>query len=271
MNLEQSDKIKQGIQTTFDDVANQYDSSQFFCLSAQKMVAMLTIKEGMKVLDISTGTGMVAIEMAKQHPTLKIDAIDLSAGMLAQAKRKASDAGIQNITFLQGDVEALPYENGTFDVITCGYGMFFYPNMEDTYQQLCQKLKEGGQIIFSSFTQEAFAPYVTLFLQRLEIDYQIEIPKVSMERLKTEPQMRTLAELSHPQKIEIEQHDIRYPVTVDQWWEMLNSAGYKGLLNRLDRTQLTQFKQAHLAEVETLATNGTFELKADTLFGLVRL
>jgi ubiquinone/menaquinone biosynthesis C-methylase UbiE len=214
---------------------------------------------------------MVAIEMAKQHPNILIDAIDLSAGMLAQAKYKASAEGIQNITFIQGDVEALPYNNGTFDVITCGYGMFFYPQMEHTYQQLCQKLKEGGVIIFSSFTQEAFAPYVTLFLQRLEMDYQIEIPKVSMARLKTEPQMRALAELSHPSNIEIEQHTIRYPVTVDQWWDMLNSAGYKGLINQLDLAQLIQFKQRHLAELAALATNGTFELNADTLFSLVRL
>lgn len=180
-----SEKIKQGIQTTFDDVASCYDSSRFFRLSAQKMVEMLEIQEDMKVLDVSTGTGVVAIEMAKQHPNIQIDAIDLSAGMLAQAKAKAEREGIQNITFVQGDVEALPYDDGTFDVITCGYGMFFYPEMEQTYQQLCQKLKEGGRIIFSSFTQEAFNPYVDLFLQRLENDYQIEIPKISMARLKT--------------------------------------------------------------------------------------
>ncbi len=266
-----SEKVKKGIQTTFDEVASRYDSSRFFRLSAQKMVGMLALKEGMRVLDISTGTGMVAIEMAKQHPTIKIDAIDLSAEMLSQAKAKADQEGLKNITFVQGDVEALPYEDGMFDFITCGYGMFFYPEMEATYQMLCQKLKEGGGIIFSSFTQEAFNPYVTLFLQRLENDYQIEIPKISMERLKTVSQMQSLAELSHPQEIDIQQLAIRYPVTVEQWWDMLNSAGYKGLINRLDSTQLPQFKKKHLAEVDALAVNGTFELKADTLFGLVRL
>ena len=265
-----SEKIKQGIKTTFDDVSERYDSSRFFRLSAQKMVDMLALKAGMRVLDISTGTGMVAIEMAKKLPNIQIEAVDLSAGMLAQAKRKARCEGIQNITFIQGDVEALPYDDGTFDVITCGYGMFFYPEMEKTYQMLCQKLKEGGQIIFSSFTKEAFSPYVDLFLQRLEKDHQIEIPKISMERLKTEQQMRALAELSNPQHIEVANHPIRYSVTVDEWWELLNNAGYKGLINQLSCDALKQFKQRHLAEVDAIAIKGSFELNADTLFCLVR-
>jgi ubiquinone/menaquinone biosynthesis C-methylase UbiE len=63
--------------------------------------------------DISTGTGSVAIE-----------AIDLSLGMLEVAQTKARDKGITNIVFRQCDVDSMSYDNHTFDIVTCGYGMW---------------------------------------------------------------------------------------------------------------------------------------------------
>ncbi|VAW49929.1 hypothetical protein MNBD_GAMMA04-993, partial [hydrothermal vent metagenome] len=227
-----------------------------------------------KILDLSTGTGNVAIALSQKYPQAHITAVDLSQGMLEQAKNNVLNQlgrGGKNIEFYQCDAEKLPYEDETFDLITCGYALFFYPEMEATYQAICKKIKQGGVFAFSSFTQEAFSPYAEMCLQRLEADYQIEAPRLMMERLKTISQMDALAALSHPKKIEIKHHPIRYEITLSDWWDLLNNAGYKGLLDQLTAEQLNQFKKTHLADIDAMVTNQRFELNADTLFGFVQV
>ncbi len=263
------EKMKRQIESTFDQVSKRYDENRFFNLSARKMAEMIPIKKNIKVLDVSTGTGEVAIAVARKNQQATIEAIDLSLGMLTQAKIKAENEYLKNINFKQYDAEKLPYGQNTFDVITCGYALFFYPDMELTYKSLCRKIKRGGRFIFSSFTRDAFNPYAELFLQRLEKDYQIEAPKASRKRLKTIKQMKALAELSEPQKIEIEHYPIRYPITVEEWWSLLNNAGYKGLLDQLNKGQYKEFKQKHMEEINTIAIDGFLDLNSDTLFGVV--
>ena len=111
-----SDKIKQNIQATFDKVATKYDSNRFFKLSATQLVNNIALIKPNNILDLSTGTGIVALELAQKYPQANIEAIDLSEGMLAQAKSKAETANIKNIHFNQQDAEKLDYENEHFDL-----------------------------------------------------------------------------------------------------------------------------------------------------------
>ncbi len=269
-----AEAIKKRIESTFNEVSTRYDRNHFFVLSAQQMVERGT--EGLEpshplcVLDVSTGTGNVAIALAEKLPNAHIEGVDLSLGMLTQAQDNVAKKGLTHITFRQCDAESLPYENATFDLITCGYALFFYPNMETTYQAMCQKVKPGGRLIFSSFTQEAFTPYAELCLQRLEKEYGIEPPRAMMARLKTVQQMEALATLSQPKKVDIKHGQIRYQVSLLEWWDLLNNAGYKGLIDQLSPEQFVQFKKDHLAEIEVITTNGRFELNADTWFALVQ-
>jgi len=264
-----SEKMKQQIAVTFNDVAERYDGNLFFSRSAVRLVDHLAAEENMAVLDLSTGTGIVATEIARRQSSAKIEALDLSEGMLAQARQKAQQQGLENIHFQQGDAENLPYADHSFDRISCGYGMFFYPDMELTFQKAFAKLKAGGRFVFSSFTADAFQPYAELFLQRIENEYQIETPIRSLARLKSVEQMRELSALANPAKIEVEVYPIRYSMNLEEWWALLNSAGYKGLLDKLDAEQLPHFKRDHLAEVAALVTDGVFELNVDSMYAVV--
>lgn len=262
-------QFKQQTASTFDDVAGDYDHNRFFAISAKQLAQHLPARDNLQVLDISTGTGAVAIAVAKQAPQAHITAIDLSAGMLAQAKNNAALNQIQNITFEQGDTDALPYLAGTFDVVTCGYALFFYPEMEKSYQAISRLIKPGGSFIFSSFTETAFTPYAALFLARISRDYGIEIPDGVSDRLKTETQINALADTCAHQSVKIEHCPIRYPITVNDWWALLNNAGYRGFLNQLSPEQLKTFKQDHLCEIKALSDNNTLTLNADSWFGIV--
>ena len=263
------ENIKREINATFDDVSERYDENQFFHISAQRLAEYVPDIKDMKILDLSTGTGNVAIAVAKKHRNSKIEAVDISYGMLQVAKIKSEKEGLKNIVFKHSDGDTLTYDQHTFDVITCGYGLFFYPEMEKTYLSLYRALKKNGRFIFSTFTEDAFNPYAELFQRRIKVDYNIEVPKTTRERLKTVHQIEELASIGNPEKIEVDSFPIRYPIKVEQWWALLNNAGYKGLLNKLSEEQLNIFKQKHLEEIESISKDGLIELYADTLLGIV--
>ncbi len=259
-------EYKKAVAATFDDVSARYDENKFFAISARRMVELVPYSESMEILDVSTGTGLVAIELARKYPHAFIEAIDLSPGMLDQAKQKARGEGHENITFKQCDVENIAYGDRVFDIVTCGYALFFYPDMETTYQSICSLIKPGGMLLFSTFTQEAFNPFAELFLKRLEVDYQIEVPSRLRGRLKTQQQIEELASVSVHKQAKVEHFPIRYPIKLDDWWSLLNNAGYKSLIDQLGAEQLAQFKRAHLSEIAAISVDGVIDFNADSLF-----
>ena len=123
---------KQAITKVFDLVATKYDNSslRFFPSCADKLVKIANITPNQKILDIATGTGMVALAAA-QHLQDRghVQAIDISENMIRQAQVNFKKAGIDNVDFHVMDAENLEFETNYFDIITCSYGLFFMPEM----------------------------------------------------------------------------------------------------------------------------------------------
>lgn len=253
---------KQQIAAVFDDVATRYDKNRFFSISAQQLVSYLDFSGAKKLLDVSTGTGEVAIQVAEKCPSLDIVAIDISTEMLRQAQQKARAKNLK-IKFSKGDVEKIQYQTATFDIITCGYGLFFFPEINNTFKKLYRALKSGGQFAFSSFTHNAFTPFEKLFAELLKT-YQVEIPKLAKTKLQTPEQIYDLCQEVGVKDISITSQQIRYKVTVNDWWSLLNSAGYKGLLTQVGEDKIIEFKKRHLSEVTEMSNQGKILLKADS-------
>jgi ubiquinone/menaquinone biosynthesis C-methylase UbiE len=266
-----NETYKMSVEATFDDVSHRYDENRFFAIAASKMAELLPTVDGLEILDLSTGTGAVAIAVAGKRPSASIEAIDLSLGMLERANTKARENGLTNIVFRQCDADKIAYADNRFDIVTCGYGLFFYPDIEETYRAICNVVKPGGMFIFSSFTEHAFNPQAGLFFKRLENDYNVEPPSRMRERLKTMEQIQELVASSEYSSLEVINVPIRYSIKVAEWWSLLNSAGFKSLLDKLDERQLQRFKEEHLDEVQILSDNGSMELNTDSLFGVVNL
>jgi len=257
------------IQKTFNDVSARYDRNRFFSMSAQHLLDAASFSGRGRMLDLCTGTGNVALQAGARWPDLNITAIDLSEGMLTEARKKAAELGRTNVDFMQQDVETLKKSADDFDLITCAYGLFFFPQIENTFRNLFNRLKPGGIFVFSSFTKVAFSPYEDRFLEQLK-PYGIEVPKPAGTRLKTREEIRALCEAAGVEDLEILSREIRYPVSIDDWWSLIDSAGYKGLLNELGPEHLPDFKAAHMAAVEKDSQNGKLELVADSWYGIAR-
>ena len=97
-----------------------------------------------KLLEVPVGTGVLTMPVYRELPDAEITCLDYSADMMNAAKQKADRAGIKNITFLQGDVGALPFPDESFDIVLSLNGFRAFPDKEAAYRETYRVLKKGG-------------------------------------------------------------------------------------------------------------------------------
>ncbi len=97
-----------------------------------------------KLLEVPVGTGVLTMPVYKGLPEADITCLDYSADMMAAAQKRAAAAGLKNITFRQGDVGALPFEDESFDIVLSLNGFHAFPDKEAAYRETYRVLKKGG-------------------------------------------------------------------------------------------------------------------------------
>lgn len=260
---------KQAITSVFNLVATKYDnpSLRFFPSCAAKLVDYAKIKPKQKVLDIATGTGMVA--MAAAHcvrDSERVQAIDLSENMIKQAQGNLKDAGLDNVDFHVMDAENLDFENDYFDVITCSYGLFFMPNMSAALKSWLRVLKPGGKLIFTSFAPSAFQPLTEIFMQNLA-DYNIVPPTPRWLQLAEEDLCKQILLDNGFELPKVTQAQLGYHLSeFNHWWEVIQSAGYRGLYEQLPQENRTEFEAKHRVEIDKQKTKDGIWMDVQTLF-----
>src|ERR1700733_6989364 len=120
---------------------------------AAQLVKFAQVSAGQRVLDIACGTGVVAITAALRGA--KACGLDLTPALLERAKKNAQIAGV-NVEFVEGDAEALPYPDASFDVVVSQYGHMFAPRPALAMSEMLRVLKRGGRIAFSTWPPEHF-------------------------------------------------------------------------------------------------------------------
>jgi SAM-dependent methyltransferase len=121
-------------------------------ISTDQTLRVAKIRPGERVLDLATGTGITAI--AARERGAVVTGVDLTPELLAIAKNKANEAGFGDIDFREGDAEALPFADASFDVVISTCGHMFAPNQEKVATELARVTKSGGRVIFLAWTPE---------------------------------------------------------------------------------------------------------------------
>jgi len=141
----------------FDDLSKVYESSTWKgspMIVAWFLTRKIRNRDGIG-LDIACGTGVVARSIAK-----KINytyGIDISMGMLQKAVVLSQKASIKNITFSRCDVENLPFEDGSFDFISCSGALHAFPDAENSLREMQRILKTDGTLaIMTLLTKNTF-------------------------------------------------------------------------------------------------------------------
>lgn len=137
----------------FDRIARRYDFVNrvlSFGLDRgwrKRTVASLHLGDKPRVLDLATGTGDLAIDLARLTPGATVIGLDPSPGMLAIARDKVAAKDMTDrITLVEGDAQALPYANAEMDAATIAFGIRNVPDRVKALREMARVVKPGGRI-----------------------------------------------------------------------------------------------------------------------------
>lgn len=160
---------KEQVEQMFDNISGKYDllnrilSMGIDVRWRKKVVKSVKKANPKKVLDIATGTGDLAIQIAKSTQA-QITGFDLSAGMLEVGRKKVTKEKLDDrIEMIQGDAENMPFENNSFDVITVAFGVRNFENLKKGLDEIYRVLKPGGKFIILEFSQPESFPMKQLY------------------------------------------------------------------------------------------------------------
>jgi len=120
---------------------------RFLRAQGEQIVAHLDLKPEDRVLDIAAGTGEPGLTIASIVHQGSVTAVDLSDGMLQIAQEKAETKGIYNFHTQVADACELPFEDASFDAVSCRLGFMFFPDMQLAASEMRRVLKPGGRIV----------------------------------------------------------------------------------------------------------------------------
>ncbi len=131
---------------------------------AGHLVRFARIAPGEAVLDVGTGTGVVALTAARAGA--KVTGLDLTPELLEQARDNARIAQHEEIVWTEGDAEQLPYADASFDVVLSQFGHMFAPRPELVVAEMRRVLKPGGRVAFATWPPEHVIGRVFAFVGR---------------------------------------------------------------------------------------------------------
>jgi SAM-dependent methyltransferase len=119
---------------------------------AAHLVRFAGIRTGESVLDVGTGTGVVAVTAARAGA--RVSALDLTPELLTEARENGKIAGHPEIAWQEGDAEKLPYADASFDVVVSQFGHMFAPRPEVAVAEMRRVLKPSGRVAFATWPPE---------------------------------------------------------------------------------------------------------------------
>jgi SAM-dependent methyltransferase len=120
---------------------------------AEEFIARLALAPGARVLDVACGSGNLSLPAARAGAV--VTGVDIATNLLEQARARAASEGL-TIQFDEGDAEALPYADASFDVVVSMFGAMFAPRPELVAAELVRVCRPGGRIALANWTPEGF-------------------------------------------------------------------------------------------------------------------
>lgn len=243
--------------TEFFNYRQQYDND-FTRDRALKLAACLELVPGEQVLDVATGTAIVAIAASEQiGETGKVTGVDISTIMLTQAQEKISKAAINNIELIESDIDTLDFDSESFNTIFCSSSVPWFTDIPQVFANWYHWLKPGGKIAFSCYSEKSFlTPLIVEVAQEIA---EIDLPDWNSPT-GTPEKCQQLLNTAGFEQVEVKQDQLGHYLPVkeakstwqgDRTW--INPRGNP--LLELSDQDLTELKQAYDAKIDELATD----------------
>jgi demethylmenaquinone methyltransferase/2-methoxy-6-polyprenyl-1,4-benzoquinol methylase len=153
------------VRAMFDRIAGPYDAMNTLMTAGlhhrwrERAVELAGVGPGSRVIDVATGTGDLAIALARAvAPDGEVLACDFSEQMLARARAKAPQ-----LRFEWADALALPYASDRFDAATVGFGARNFSDLSRGIEEMVRVVRPGGRVVILELTRPTREPLASFF------------------------------------------------------------------------------------------------------------
>lgn len=224
-----------------------------------------------KVLDIAAGTGEPGLTIAEMLDGGQVVITDLAEDMLVIAKENATKRGITNIETKACDVCELPFEDKSFDAISCRFGYMFFPDMQMAANEMHRVLKPGGRMATSVWNGPEKNFWVTAIMGTIKKHMDLPQPppgSPGMFRCADPEVMKSIFEKAGFKNINAKEVTTRLRSgTTDTYWEMMTEVGAPivAALSKADEATREKIKNDVFEQVNQRYPDGEVNIEGSAI------
>lgn len=193
----------------------------------QWMVDQLDLQPHFEVLDVAAGTGHLSRAIALHAK--RVVALDLTPEMLAQGQREATEQGLTNVVFEQGEAETLPYPSAAFDLVVTRFSLHHFADPRGPIQEMVRVCRHGGKVAIIDMVSP-IDPAVAVTYNRLE-----RLRDPSHTRALTADELQQLVQGAGLTIVHTAPRDVE--VHLDRWLDLTHAAPEARQAIRAELTQ----------------------------------
>jgi SAM-dependent methyltransferase len=234
------------------------------------------LRPGMRVLDLASGVGDPALSIAVGvAPSGRVTATDLGPGMISLAAELARQKGLTNIEFREASAESLPFPDESYDVLTCRFGIMFFPDLPKALRECLRVLKRGGRAVFVAWgkkEQPFFTTTAGIVLKHVPAPPPPPDPDgPSLFMFGERDRLRRALEAAGFSNVQEQDRIIpgRWASSVEQYWEQFTevAAPFRPLLDQLTPEKMAQAKSEILAALKKFWTGKELNMPLEIVIG----
>jgi len=205
-----------------------------------EIVGSLAVGDEQHHLDVASGTGEPGLSIAKLAPRGRVVLTDLSPRMLEAAQRRAVTQGLDNVEVKECSADDLPFPDASFDSVSCRFGFMFFPDFQQTAEELVRVLRPGGRASIAVWSGPEANAWATIPGEAIAAEVEMPAPDPDapgMFRCAAPGMMSAVLERAGLH--EVIEWDVPIVMTTDtpeKYWQLLTevTAPVVAVLNQVD-------------------------------------
>jgi len=244
--------------------------------ATEAIIEAAHLRPGMRVLDLASGVGDPALSIAREvAPSGRVTATDLGPGMMSLAEELARKKDLTNIDFREANAESLPFADKSYDVLTCRFGVMFFPDLPKALCECFRVLKPLGRAVFVAWGKKGqpfFTTTAGIVLKHVPVPPPPPDPDApSLFMFGDRDRLRRALEAAGFSNVHEEDRIVagRWASSVEEYWEQFTevAAPFRPLIEQLTPEKKDQAKAEILAALKKFWSGKELNMPLEIVIG----